>query len=269
MSRRTLLRGAAGGGLAVALLRASRPIQLAARSRFIDPYIGALPLVFPLAGDSYVLPLTNNWHASRQGDRYPWTHANGATLRAHDGVDIYPLADEPSPVVYAPLAGRVAAVCLRSVNSLGAGVSYQESASTPPPWDYSAAIDPVEELPLYGNFVWLVSTEPDSAGYYIFVCHLQYEPLLQALVPDQPVEADTPLGVLGDTGNAAGVPQLHVEIHYPAGTGFRCGHCSPPHTVTSLDPYASLLGAAVRDPDGAPVRETGGSRPAPRPVPTR
>jgi murein DD-endopeptidase MepM/ murein hydrolase activator NlpD len=255
--------------LAVALLQATRPTRLAAQSVRLDPYIGALPLVFPLAGESYVMPLTNNWHASRQGDRYPWTHANGPALRAHDGVDIYPLDGEPAPVVFAPLAGQVAAVSVRRENSLAAGVDYRASAVTPPPWDYSDAIDPVEMLPLYGNFVWLVSTEPESAGYFIFVCHLQYEPLLRALVPDQPVDTATPLGVLGDTGNAAGVPQLHVELHYPAGEGYRCGHCSPPHTVTSLDPYASLLGAAARDPDGWPVRETGVSRPVLLSAPNR
>ncbi len=38
----------------------------------------------------------------------------------------------------------------------------------PPPWDYSQAVDTVADLPLYGNFVWLVSTGPCSAGAFVF-----------------------------------------------------------------------------------------------------
>ena len=52
------------------------------------------------------------------------------------------------------------------------------------------------------------------------------------------------MGTLGDTGNAIGVPQLHVELHYPAGERFTCAHCSPLSPLTALDPYASLVSAA-------------------------
>ena len=52
-----------------------------------------------------------------------------------------------------------------------------------------------------------------------------------------------PIGLMGDTGNAVGVPQLHVEIHYPLGMSYRCAHCAPQQQVTMLDAYASLLAA--------------------------
>jgi hypothetical protein len=51
---------------------------------------------------------------------------------------------------------------------------------------------------------------------------------------------------MGDTGNAAGTPQLHAEIHYPAGSNFTCTHCTPNKVVTSIDPEPSLMGAAKR-----------------------
>jgi hypothetical protein len=149
-------------------------------------------------------------------------------------------------LVYAPLAGKAAAVCTRSSNTVGATVTYKVSSMTPPPWDYSRAIDNVINLPLYGNFVWLYSTDANSLGYFIFFCHLKNETTLQSLAPDQLVTMSTPIGVMGDTGNAAGTPQLHVEIHYPAGTSFTCNHCTPNKSVTSIDPEASLIRATRR-----------------------
>jgi len=56
----------------------------------------------------------------------------------------------------------------------------------------------------------------------------------------------TPPGVMGDTGNAAGSPQLHVEMHYPIGSSFVCAKCSPERQRTAIVPYASLLRAASR-----------------------
>jgi murein DD-endopeptidase MepM/ murein hydrolase activator NlpD len=135
------------------------------------------------------------------------------------------------------------AVCTRSSNTVGATVTYKVSGMTPLPWDYSRAIDNVINLPLYGNFVWLYSTDANSLGYFIFFCHLKNETTLQSLAPDQLVTMSTPIGVMGDTGNAAGTPQLHVEIHYPAGTSFTCNHCTPNKSVTSIDPEASLIRA--------------------------
>jgi murein DD-endopeptidase MepM/ murein hydrolase activator NlpD len=233
--------GAAAGALLLPVLPES-----ARAGTLVDPYNGSLPLVFPLAFGTYKTPVQDNWHANREGKTYLWNHQNGLSQRAHDGVDIYPSRRSKLPRVYAPLAGRVAAVCTRSSNTVGATVNYRMSSTTPPPWDYSLAIDDVINLPLYGNFVWLYSTDASSAGYFVFFCHLKNEATLQGLAPDQPVTTSTPVGVMGDTGNAAGTPQLHAEIHYPAGSYFTCSHCTPNKVLTSIDPEASLVRATRR-----------------------
>jgi len=217
----------------------------------IDPYRAAIPLVFPLVDGTYQTPVADNWHVSREGRSYPWTHRTSSTHRAHDGVDIYPSA-AAAPLVYAPLAGTVAAVCLRSSNTPTANVAYRVSSTTPPPWDYSRAIDDVANLPLYGNFVWLCSTDPGSRGYFVFFCHLQNDSAIASLVPDQPVTVQTRIGVVGDTGNAVGNPQLHTEIHYPQGSSYACSHCTPRKELTSINPEASLLRATPR-PATAPT----------------
>ena len=233
--------GAAAGALLLPVLPES-----AGAGTLVDPYAGSIPLVFPLAYGTYKAPVQDNWHANREGRTYAWNHQNGSAQRAHDGVDIYPSRRRKLPRVYAPLAGKVAAVCTRSSNTVGAVVNYRVSSTTPPPWDYSRAIDDVINLPLYGNFVWLYSTDATSAGYFIFLCHLKNETTLQGLAPDRAVTASTPVGVMGDTGNAAGTPQLHAEIHYPQGSGFICSRCTPNKTVTSIDPEASLVRARRR-----------------------
>ncbi len=125
-------------------------------------------------------------------------------------------------------------------------MTYRASSVTPPPWDYSRAVDDVAQLPLYGNFVWLSSTDSRSRGYFVFLCHLQNDATLAALAVDQPVTTTTPVGLMGDTGNAAGIPQLHVEIRYPRGSSYDCTHCSPRKAVTSIDPKASLVNADPR-----------------------
>jgi murein DD-endopeptidase MepM/ murein hydrolase activator NlpD len=233
--------GAAAGALLLPVL--PEPARAGA---LVDPYNGSIPLVFPLAYGTYKTPVQDNWHANREGRTYAWNHQNGPSQRAHDGVDIYPSRRRKLPRVYAPLAGRVAAVCTRSSNTVGATVNYRVSGTTPPPWNYSTAIDDVINLPLYGNFVWLYSTASGSAGYFTFFCHLKNEATLQGLVPDQQVTTSTPLGVMGDTGNAAGTPQLHAEIHYPVGSTFTCNHCTPNKALTCIDPEASLIHATRR-----------------------
>jgi murein DD-endopeptidase MepM/ murein hydrolase activator NlpD len=233
--------GAAAGALLLPVLP-----EAARAGVLVDPYNGSIPLVFPLAYGTYKTPVQDNWHANREGRTYTWNHQNGTSQRAHDGVDIYPSRRRKLPRVYAPLAGRVAAVCTRSSNTVGATVNYRVSSTTPPPWNYSRAIDDVINLPLYGNFVWLYSTVSGSAGYFVFFCHLKNEATLQGLVPDQQVTTSTPVGVMGDTGNAAGTPQLHAEIHYPAGSTFTCSHCTPNKTLTSINPVASLKSATRR-----------------------
>ena len=232
--------GATAGALLLPVLPES-----ARAETLVDPYAGSIPLVFPLAYGTYKAPVQDNWHANREGRTYAWNHQNGSAQRAHDGVDIYPSRRRKLPRVYAPLAGRVAAVCTRSSNTVNATVTYKAS-STKPPWDYSRAIDNIINLPLYGNFVWLYSTDANSVGYFVFYCHLKNEPTLQSLVPDQPVTASTPVGIMGDTGNAAGTPQLHAEIHYPAGSSYSCSHCTPSKVLTSIDPEASLVRATRR-----------------------
>jgi murein DD-endopeptidase MepM/ murein hydrolase activator NlpD len=233
--------GAAAGALLLPVLPES-----AKADALVDPYGGSIPLVFPLAYGTYKTPVQDNWHANREGQTYVWNHQNGKSQRAHDGVDIYPSRRRKLPHVYAPLAGRVAAVCTRSSNTVGAIVNYRVSSTTPPPRDYSRAIDDVINLPLYGNFVWLYSTDARSAGYFVFFCHLKNEATLQGLVPGQTITTGTPVGVMGDTGNAAGTPQLHAEIHYPVGKSFTCSHCTPNKVVTSIDPEESLIRATRR-----------------------
>jgi murein DD-endopeptidase MepM/ murein hydrolase activator NlpD len=244
ISRRRFLRmgaGAAAGALLLPVLPES-----ASANALVDPYSGSIPLVFPLVYGTYKAPVQDNWHANREGQVYTWNHRNGSSQRAHDGVDIYPSRRRKLPRVYAPLSGKVAAVCTRSSNTVNATVTYKVSSMTPPPWDYSQAIDNVINLPLYGNFVWLYSTDANSLGYFVFFCHLKNETTIQSLAPDQPVTVSTPLGVMGDTGNAAGTPQLHAEIHYPAGSTFTCSHCTPSRVLTSMDPEATLVRATRR-----------------------
>ena len=244
ISRRRFLQMGAGAA-AGALLLPALP-ETARASALVDPYSGSIPLVFPLVYGTYKAPVKDNWHVNRQGQIYTWNHRNTSSQRAHDGVDIYPSRRRKLPKVYAPLSGKVAAVCTRSSNTVNATVTYKVSSTTPPPWDYSRAIDNVINLPLYGNFVWLYSTDANSLGYFVFFCHLKNETTIQSLAPDQPVTVSTPLGVMGDTGNAAGTPQLHAEIHYPAGSSFTCSHCTPNRVLTAIDPGASLVRATRR-----------------------
>jgi murein DD-endopeptidase MepM/ murein hydrolase activator NlpD len=247
ISRRAFLYATGATTAAVVLWPGIAQAKVApALPALIDPYSGSIALVFPLPRNSYQTHLQNNWHQAREGQIYEWNHRNATTARAHDGVDVYPRSANALPWVYAPLAARVAAVCTRSDNTLNATVTYQVSATTPPPWDYSQGVDNVANLPLYGDFVWLYSTDARSAGYFIFYCHLQNEAIVRSLVPDQVVTTATPVGVMGDTGNAQGAPQLHVEIHYPAGNGYTCTHCSPNKAVTGIDPFNSLATATKR-----------------------
>ena len=240
LSRRRLFVLAGGAAAALALRGRTHAAQT-----LVDPYTGVLPLTFPLAIGTYQLPLADNWHEAREGKRYAWGHrADG--LRSHDGVDIYPADSTALPAVYAPFAGVVSAVCVMSANSAGAPQSYRVSATAPPLWDYSTSIDTADGLPLYGNFVWITSVDPASAGYSALYAHLANEPILAALQPDQWVDATTPVGVMSDTGNAAGTPQLHVELHYPAGSSILCRDCTPSARVTSFDPFASLRRATAR-----------------------
>ena len=232
------------------------PKIASADGKLVDPYIGAIPLISPLASGAYQLPLQDNWHALREGHLYDWNHRASTQLRCHDGVDLYP-SGSTLPPVYSPLHGMVAAVCTRSDNTPNAMVTYLASSTTPPPWDYHAATDDVAQLPLYGNFIWLYSTDPASAGYFVFLCHLQNEAAIQALRPDDAVTATTPLAVMGDTGNASGTPQLHVEIHYPNRATYICGHCAPTKATTSIDPYASLVNATLRSAPAVPAQAMG------------
>ena len=215
----------------------------------VNPYSGWIPSTFPLAAGTYQTPVANNWHQSREGQQYAWTHRDSKVQRAHDGVDVYPTSTSALPAVYAPFSAIVSAVCRRSDNTLSASVTYDVDSAAPLPWDYSQAVDNVAGLPLYGNFVWLQSTAPKSTGYFAFYCHLQDDAVLQNLLGavGQTVTVATRVGTMGDTGNAQGTPQLHVEVHYPLGHSFTCTHCSPRKSgVTAIDPFATLTNATPR-----------------------
>lgn len=249
LSRRKFLKlsAAASGGLWLGL-----PKLAGATTPLIDPYSGSIPLLFPLPANTYK-PLSDNWHDKREGTAQYWSHQNSSTQRAHDGVDIFPVGNK-RPTVYSPVKGIICAVFTQPTNTISAGSYHSASGLYAPPWDYSGATDDVAKLPLYGNFVWIFSTETSSYGYYLLMCHLKYETTyLTKLQVGTSVTNTTPLGVLGDTGNAQGSPQLHLEIHYPrdgatlAVTSYTCTHCSPNKTVVSaLNPATSLSKALVR-----------------------
>ncbi len=248
ISRRTFLRATAATAAGIALWPSLARADVLAAPILVDPYAGSIPLASPLLQVG-IYTLQNSWHDNREGRLYQWSHRNSETQRAHDGVDYIPpssLGFADLPTVYAPLTATVAAVCLYSSNRRNAKVTYKVSKTNPPPWNYSRAVDNVQNTPLYGNFVWLYSTDAGSAGYFVFFCHLKNESILRSLVPDQAVTASTAVGVMGDTGNAQRAPQLHAEIHYPAGSSFSCAHCSPSKVVTAIDPYISFAGASVR-----------------------
>jgi hypothetical protein len=259
LTRRAFLQASALGLAAASVpeLVSAAPPGAQAQG-LVNPYSGAIPLTFPLPRGSYQA-LADNWHQSREGQLYTWSHRASPNRRSHDGVDIYPATGGALPTVYAPCHGTVAAVCWRDANTTTATVTYAVSRTTLPPWDYSRAVDNVANLPLYGNFIWLRSTDGAGAGYFVFFCHLQNDATLQGIAvalaagnevsvrpPGDPTGPATALGTVGDTGNAAGTPQLHTEIHYPSGASYTCTHCSPKKAgLTAIDPYASLAVATT------------------------
>lgn len=230
VSRRRFLT-AAGATVAASALGGGRLFRAGAAAALVNPYNGRLPLQFPLAAGTYQSPLVDNWHDSREGAPYAWSHRLAKARRAHDGVDVFP-SSTSLPAVFAPFAGTIAALAVDG--------QYRASAGAPPPWRYSAA-------DIYGNFVWIRSSAAGSAGYYFFVCHLQLESTLGSLAPDQAVTEDSAIGVMGDTGNASGSPQLHAEIHYPGSATFSCKPCRPRLNLTAINPFASLAGARLRE----------------------
>jgi murein DD-endopeptidase MepM/ murein hydrolase activator NlpD len=224
MSRRALLRAGAGG---LAAIGGGLAWKAAGAATLVNPYKGVVPLVFPLASGTYTTPLTDSWHDARDGAPFNWSH-HLAKRRRHDGVDLLPTGSLPP--VYAPFSGVVVARALNGVYSEAGGG---------PPWRYPAS-------DIYGNFAWIRSTESASQGYFCFFCHLQGDTALANLAAGQAVTASSRLGTMGDTGNAAGSPQLHVEIHYPAGNRFSCSYCRPKSALTAIDPFASLAAATTR-----------------------
>lgn len=252
LSRRDFVKltGAVAGSL---LFYLPESAQAVSPTSLIDPYTGFIPFLFPLQANTYK-PVVDNWHDNREGSSQNWSHQNGSTQRAHDGVDVFPVGSK-HPTVYSPVNGIISAVLTRSSNTISSTYNYQTASGVyAPPWDYSQAVDDVASLPLYGNFIWIYSTEPASYGYYIFFCHLQYDTTyLTKLIPGATLSNTTPIGVLGDTGNAQGSPQLHTEIHYPkdsatlANISYTCSHCSPAKSIeTALNPVVSLQKATQR-----------------------
>ncbi len=231
VSRRKFLSVAGASAAALALGTVPAAARPAKTTDLVNPYTGSVPLVFPLTSGSYDPQLVDNWHASREGQPYTWSHRSTKTRRAHDGIDIFPASTSALPTVFAPFSGIVAAVAANGILST--------STSHAPRWTYSPA-------DIYGNFVWIKSTSTGSEGYFFFACHLQDESVLNGLQPDQLVTSDTPIGALGDTGNAAGSPQLHVELHYPGQNAFACKHCRPRQSLTAINPFRALQQAQLR-----------------------
>ena len=190
----------------------------------------------------------SNYHILREGRLDAWSHRGVKGQRAHDGVDLFPVVGLEMPLIYPPFPATISAVCLRSGNSPDAEIDYRESESHRPPWDYSMAVDRRVNLSLYGNFIWLRGSDPASQGCFVLFCHLQNEPVLQALKVDQPVTAYTPVGVVGNSGNAVrSRAQLHLELHCPIEDAYVCTRCWPIRDgMTSFDPTPSLRGAIRR-----------------------
>ena len=206
-----------------------------------DPYAGAIPLDFPLAGGTYRKPLRDNWHDNREGPGYAWSHQNSATQRAHDGIDIFPRFTGTLPLAHAPCAARVVDINIDGPDA----PSRTTDSRLAPPWDYG-------QNNIYGNYLWLRGTTGASAGYYFFFCHLQDEQTLrelaQRLAGGQVVEvaARAPVGRMGESGNAKDEPQLHVELHLPDGATFGCAKCpkgSPERSAAN--PFPSLAQATT------------------------
>ena len=212
-----------------------------------DPYTGRIPLVFPVLDGTYRKPLRDNWHDNRDGVGYDWSHQKSITQRAHDGVDIFPRFSTALPTVYAPLAARVAAVYVGGV------YTQNQDAAIAPPWPYPVGTG-VDNI--YGNYLWLYSTETASLGYFAFYCHLKDDDLLGAMAKkigsgNDTVGVSTVVGTMGNTGNAADQPQLHVELHYPRSNAiqnaFQCARCEPVKDgMTAFNPFPSLSNATAR-----------------------
>ena len=220
-----------------------------------DPYAGAIPLDFPLAGGTYRKPLRDNWHDNREGPAYDWSHQNSATQRAHDGIDIFPRFAGTLPLVHAPCAARVV-----QINIDGSRATDGTTDGTlAPPEDYPQGRDP--QVNIYGNYLWLEGTTGASAGYYFFFCHLQADETLRVLAQrliTKPVaeplvvDARQPVGRMGDSGNAPGDPQLHVELYlprtaaFPDGEKFSCAKCPPLSPKRgAANPFPSLAQATT------------------------
>ena len=240
-SRRWVLR--AGLASAVSLLVPAVSTEAAA---IVSPYSGAIPMTLPVRYGQY-RAFRDNWHERRFGPASRWSHRLSLTQRAHDGNDVYPASRSYMGVVYAPFRGIVSAVC-----TYANGVpTYRVSRTTPPPWNYSQVFD--GRTPRYGNFIWLRSTAADASnGYFMFYCHLQNESLLRSLrdklrVGEVAVNSSSSVGRIGESGNAVGDPQLHLEIHHPIGSSFACSRCRPKrYGLTAIDPYPSLRAARIR-----------------------
>jgi hypothetical protein len=241
VSRRWVLR--AGAATAAALLL---PEQAAEAATIVNPNTGVIPMTFPVRYGNY-RAFRDNWHEVRAGPSSRWSHRLSLTQRAHDGIDVYPASYSYLGVVYAPFQAIVSAVCMY----LGRPPIYRVSKLAPPPWNYSQVFQGSRSR--YGHFIWLKSTASDASnGYFAFYCHLKNEETLRGLLNRMAsgevyVTPSTWVGRIGDSGNALGDPQLHLEIHYPIGKSYTCARCNPDRTLlTAINPYASLRAAKRR-----------------------
>jgi murein DD-endopeptidase MepM/ murein hydrolase activator NlpD len=100
MTRRAFLK-AASALAAASALGSALPMSSQAAS-LVDPYIGVVPLTFPMRRGAYWI--YNNWHVPRVGSILAFNHQMRAWLRAHDGIDIFALK---GTALYACAAGKV------------------------------------------------------------------------------------------------------------------------------------------------------------------
>jgi murein DD-endopeptidase MepM/ murein hydrolase activator NlpD len=158
----------------------------------------------------------NNFFQDRPGPVRWYNHASrvradGTLQRAHDGVDLYVAV---GTTVLSPFDGHVA-----------------DPATLWRPWDPRR----------YGLTAVVLSDEPTSRGYAALLVHLER---LDVAV-GQPVRRGERIGIVGDSGNAAGLPvHLHFELRAPFPLAIR--EAGRIRRLDAFDPYPSLVAADPR-----------------------
>jgi murein DD-endopeptidase MepM/ murein hydrolase activator NlpD len=158
----------------------------------------------------------NNFFQDRPGPVRWYNHASrvradGTLQRAHDGVDLYAAV---GTTVLSPFDGHVA-----------------DPATLWRPWDPRR----------YGLTAVVISEEPTSRGYAALLVHLER----LDVAAGQPVRRGERIGIVGDSGNAAGLPDhLHFELRAPFPLAIR--EAGRIRRLDAFDPYPSLVAADPR-----------------------